>query len=136
MNGAKGMLPKAYVDAIRIDKNLAICIDDLAQHPSLKDGLYFEIAKWSGESQLAWRKLHNILEGVVLPSGFAIYVVDTDGPVADRVFDFPEARRAGKGELLVVQDGKTVRQIEPEGLLEEIRNERRQDPRVTSKQGT
>jgi hypothetical protein len=106
-------LPNAYQSCLAIDQDrLALLPSEEAINlSSMKRGILFILAKWSGASQLAFRALNKALASLPELDGLCLYVADTDSEKTQELFSFLGDVPAGAGETYWLLEGKVQQKL-------------------------
>lgn len=75
---------------------------------SIKRGIIFVLAKWSGASQLAFRGLNEALASIPDLGDMRLYVIDADDEVTRQLVSSLGDVSHGCGETYWIRDGKVV----------------------------
>jgi hypothetical protein len=106
-------LPNAYrvILSIPDQKLVLLPSDEAIDIASIKRGILFILAKWSGASQLAFRALNKALASLPELDGLYLYVADTDCEKTQQFFLELGDNPAGAGETYWVLEGRIRRKL-------------------------
>ena len=106
-------LPKAYQASLSIDESRLVFLPDAdaSSVRSIKRGILFILAKWSGASQLAFRALNKALASFPDLDGLFLYVADADGDRTEELVSALGDVPGGAGETYWLVEGQVQHKL-------------------------
>jgi|ERR1700722_17955602 len=106
-------LPEAYRRHMTIapDRLVLIGPDESVPLPSMEKGIIFILARWSGQSQLAFRALNKALVQTEGLGDLPVYVADTDSTKTQEFLSQIWETPSGGGETYWVVGGRIQHQL-------------------------
>jgi hypothetical protein len=106
-------LPNAYQRCLAIEEQRLVLLpsEEAIEFRSIKRGILFILARWSGASQLAFRTLNKALASLSELDGLYLYIADTD---SDKIQEFLTTLGdvpAGAGETYWLADGQVQHKL-------------------------
>ena len=106
-------IPQSYTRMMTLPHDRYIEADDSFDLTTIRYGIVFVSAVWSGASQLSFRKLNQCLAPYHSRDNVAVYIIDTESITAERLFAQTSGPRGGYGETFFFRKGKPVAQFDP-----------------------
>jgi|SRR5579884_1970321 len=106
-------LPNAYQSCLSIEEQRLVLLprEEPINIRSVKRGILFILAKWSGASQLAFRALNKALASLPELDGLYLYVADTDSEKTQELLSDLGDIPAGAGETYWLVEGQVQRKL-------------------------
>ena len=106
-------LPNAYQGCISIEEQRLVLLpsEEVIDIRSIKRGILFILARWSGASQLAFRALNKALASLPELDGLYLYIADTDSDKTQELLSELGDVPAGAGETYWLVGGQVQRKL-------------------------
>jgi hypothetical protein len=106
-------LPNAYQGCLSIEEQRLVLLssEEAIDIRSIKRGILFILAKWSGASQLAFRALNKALASLPELDGLYLYIADTDSDKTQELLSELGDAPAGAGETYWLVEGQVQRKL-------------------------
>jgi hypothetical protein len=106
-------LPNVYQGCLSIGEQRLVLLpsEEAIDVRSIKRGILFILAKWSGASQLAFRALNKALASLPELDGLYLYVADTDSYKTQELLAELGDVPAGAGETYWLVEGQVQRKL-------------------------
>jgi hypothetical protein len=106
-------LPSAYQACLSIDERRLVLHphEEAVSITSIKSGILFILAKWSGASQVAFRALNKALASSPHLDDLRLHVVDADSTHTEELFSVLGDVPAGAGETYWLLEGQVQHKL-------------------------
>ncbi len=106
-------LPNAYQSCLSIEEQRLVLLpnEEPIDIRSIKRGILFILARWSGPSQLAFRTLNKVLSSLPELDGLYLYIADTDSDKTQELLSELGDIPAGAGETYWLVEGQVQRKL-------------------------